>query len=500
MHEHFHDGTFCKTLLSDTKRDRTERERRIDSLERENQELRERVKLLETSTSWRITAPLRAVKECLLKIKSQVTRKFRIGSTARLPSWDAVGQNDLGPNALCAASTLENGGCPQDPGIARDRVLILEHRVPTPDRTSASLRLWEMVRAICSLGKSVTFGSDYPPAKYRWLLRDVEELLSYVQALRDLGTRTLLGEEEIINHLKQCGRAYKHVILSYPEIMYQYLPAVRVYAPQAHVIYDTVDLHGLRFEREARIKGGAELWERARHYQKMENANLRLADTVIAITEHERKTILDLVPDADVTIIPNIHIVTDEPLPPPAHREGLLFIGHYLHNPNADAVAYFVSEILPLVKQQLPGVKFFMIGSSMTEDILGLASEEVKAIGYVPDPAPYFRRCRVFVAPLRFGAGMMGKIGQSISLGLPVVTTSIGAEGMGLVDGESVLIGDSPSEFADAVVRLYTDDDLWMAVAHKARELIHHNFSPQEVQRQIGALLHSVPGHRVINT
>jgi glycosyltransferase involved in cell wall biosynthesis len=383
--------------------------------------------------------------------------------------------------------------------MARDRVLILEHRVPTPDRTSASLRLWEMVKAICALGKSVTFGSDYPPANYQWLLRDVDkELPSYVQALHDLGTITLLGEGEIVTHLEQYGRAYEHAILSYPEIMFQYLPAVRAYAPRAHVIYDTVDLHGLRFEREARLKGGTELWERARRYKKMENLNLRLADAVIAITEHERDLILDLVPDADVTVIPNIHMVTDEPLRPPAQREGLLFIGHYLHNPNADAVTYFVREVLPLVKQQLPGVTFFMVGSSMTEDLLGLADEEVKAIGYVPDPTPYFRRCRVFVAPLRFGAGMMGKIGQSLSLGLPVVTTSVGAEGLGLVDGESVLIGDSPSEFADAVVRLYTDDDLWTAVAHKGRELIHHNFSPHAVQGRIEALLHSVPGHRVM--
>ncbi len=313
-----------------------------------------------------------------------------------------------------------------------------------------------------------------------------EELNSYVQALHALGTRTVFGQVEIVNHLKRYGCIYEHVILSDLEIMFHYLPAIRAYAPQAHVIYDTVDLHGLRLEREARVKGDRELWERARHCKKVEKVNLRSADTVVAITEHEREMILDLVPDAHVMVIPNIHIVADDSLFPPTGREGLLFIGHYLHSPNADAVTYFVHEILPLVKQRIPRAKFFMVGSSMTEEVLGLAGTEVEAVGFVPDPAPYFRRCRVFVAPLRFGAGMKGKIGQSISLGLPVVTTSVGAEGMGLVDGESVLIGDTAPEFADAVVRLYTDDDLWFAVAHKGQDLIRRNFSPHAVQGRIG--------------
>ena len=104
---------------------------------------------------------------------------------------------------------------------------------------------------------------------------------------------------------------------------------------------------------------------------------------------------------------------------------------------------------------------------------------------------PFFRQNRVFVAPLRFGAGMKGKIGQSMSLGLPVVTTSIGAEGMELVNEEHALIADGASEFADAVVRLYTDDDLWKTIALQGRDLMQRNFSPGVVQRQIEALLAS---------
>jgi glycosyltransferase involved in cell wall biosynthesis len=455
--------------------------------------LRERVGLLENSTSWRVMAPFRAAKESLLRMKSRITRKLQIGSTSRLPSGDIVGGIGHGPgDALWKTIAGENERHPASHSIAHDRILILDHRVPTPDRTSSSQRLWEMVKAICDLGFSVTFGSHYAPADYCLLLNNVEvELRSYVQALHGLGARTILGHADIVAHLKRFGSDYQQVILSYPEIMYQYLPVVRAYAPQAHVIYDTVDLHGLRLEREALVKGGSELKERARHYQKLENVNLRSADTVVTITESERDVILKLVPDAEVVVVPNIHVISEKPYVPPGEREGLLFIGHYPHNPNVDAVKYFVRDILPLVKQRIPGAKFFMIGSSMTEEVRDLANENVEAIGYVADPAPYFRRCRVFVAPLRFGAGMKGKIGQSISFGLPVVTTSIGAEGMGLVNEESVLIGDSPVEFAEAVVRLYTDDELWSKIAHEGRDIIQRNYSPHAVEKQIAALLTS---------
>jgi glycosyltransferase involved in cell wall biosynthesis len=462
-------------------------------------ELKERVELLHRSTSWRLTAPLRALMQTLLGLKATVTKALRVGAaTSQTP--EERRSEPISPEAAPfppAVPATESSASPSTDLCSRNRILIVGYLVPMPDRSSGSTRLWEMVKAICALGKSVTFGSSGLPSDYRPVLNNVEEeLRSYVQALEGFGVTTIFGYAEIVEHLKHHGPDYQLVILSFPDIMYRYLPAVRAYAPQAHVIYDTVDLHGLRLEREAQLKGSEEIQQRAHHYKKMENVNLRSADTVVAITEKERETILKLVPDADVVVIPNIHVVSDEPQVPLAERAGLLFIGHYLHSPNADAVEYFIREILPLVERPVPKVKFFMLGSSMTDDVLRLASDSVEAIGYIPDPTPYFGQCRVFVAPLRFGAGMKGKIGQSMSLGLPVVTTSIGAEGMGLRHGVNVLIGDNPSEFADAVVQLYLDDELWRAVAREAQDYIQRNFSPGAVQKQIEILLESAHHRR----
>ena len=113
----------------------------------------------------------------------------------------------------------------------------------------------------------------------------------------------------------------------------------------------------------------------------------------------------------------------------------------------------------------------------MPDRIRALQSESIQTIGYVEDPQPYFDRCRVFVAPLRYGAGMKGKIGQSLAFGLPVVTTSIGAEGMAIEHGRHAMIADSPEAFAQAIIALHANADLWRILSCNGREHIKTHFS-----------------------
>jgi glycosyltransferase involved in cell wall biosynthesis len=162
-----------------------------------------------------------------------------------------------------------------------------------------------------------------------------------------------------------------------------------------------------------------------------------------------------------------------------------MFIGGFWHEPNEDAVCYFVQDILPLIRQELNDVVFNIIGSNIPRSVSRLESPSVRAIGYVADPAPHFEQCRVFVSPLRYGAGMKGKIGQSMSFGLPVVTTALGAEGLLLVDGENALIVDGPEAFARAVIRLYTDERLWTRIAANSVAHIERHFSETEARRRL---------------
>jgi len=368
------------------------------------------------------------------------------------------------------------------------RILVAEQRIPTPDKTSGSTRLFAVLDLMAQMGFRITFVSMANRDQYHWIFRSDDEFGPHEARLADLGVELIYGCESAGAHLAEHGYRYTHAFLSYPDVAYEFLPTVRAYAMNATVVFDTVDLHGLRFRREAELKGDESLHEQADYYDKIERVSITCTDTVIAITGDEKENILKIDPNARVAVIPNIH-TTDATPTPFAEREGLLFIGHYLHSPNADAVIYFVREILPLVHEQLPGVKFTMLGSSITDAVKALASKTVDAIGYVEDPVPYFSSHRVFVSPLRYGAGMKGKIGQSLSLGLPLVTTSIGAEGMGLEDGRQALIRDNPEEFADAVVKLYREETLWRTMSVNGLAHIEKNFSYAAVRGALGKVL-----------
>ena len=164
-------------------------------------------------------------------------------------------------------------------------------------------------------------------------------------------------------------------------------------------------------------------------------------------------------------------------------------MGNYNHHPNQDAVTYLVEMVLPQIHLQLPDVCLYLIGSNIKAHLSALASEHIKIIGWVEQLEPELAQRRVFVSYLRYGAGMKGKLGQALSLGLPVVTTTIGAEGMGLVNEETALIADDPDNFAQAVCRLYTDSSLWEKLARQGREYIEQHYGETAVREKLQQML-----------
>jgi glycosyltransferase involved in cell wall biosynthesis len=312
---------------------------------------------------------------------------------------------------------------------------------------------------------------------------------SYIQALRDVGIRVIIGHQEALAHLFINGGQYRAAWISRPEMAEQYLPLVRALAVKARVIYDTVDLHWIRFQRGIEYADDRDaLQEQAERYRRIELSNAKASDLTIAITEEEKQTLLAEAPDLDVAVIPNVHRICDMVMPL-AGRSGLFFIGGFHHAPNVDAVIWCVREILPLVHRRLPNLRFHIVGSDMPKSITSLKSKLVDPIGYVPDVTSWFEETRVFVAPLRHGAGMKGKIGQSLSFGLPVVTTSIGAEGIGLTHEVDALVADDPVAFADAIIKLCTDDELWTRISTNGYELVKQRYSSEAVARQLLPLL-----------
>lgn len=448
------------------------------------------------STSWRVTRPLRATKVMMRKVRGAMDwfrpwlQHFARRMSHRIPlplkakvqlkAAYLKRQTLMDPDAAVSLiqdwnpllGMAENAGR-HDP--SRPWFLVADCYFPSPDKDSGSVRMSGILRLLKEQGFRLTFAAD-----------NGEEQNGYRQQLEGQGIETLQGSSTILEHLGQQGGKYRYVILSRPDIAFRYLPAVRAFAVNAEVAFDTVDLHWVRIEREMEISGDCNLKEQIAHYRRIELFNTACSDMVLAITPEEKARLLEEQPDARVEILPNIH--DSQPLATPfSQRKGLMFIGGFWHKPNEDAVRYFVDQILPLVVEAIPDIVFYIVGSNMPRFIKAMDSEHIKPLGYIADVQPYFASCRVFVAPLRYGAGMKGKIGQSIAYGLPVVTTTIGAEGMGLVDGQHMLLADTPRAFADAVIRLYFDSDLWRRLSAGALDHLQEHYSLAATRRRLAA-------------
>ena len=166
-----------------------------------------------------------------------------------------------------------------------------------------------------------------------------------------------------------------------------------------------------------------------------------------------------------------------------------MFLGSFVHKPNRDGLRWFIETVFPAIKEGVGEVKLLVAGSNPTEEIMGFDGQDVLIKGYVADTGGLFQGSRVFVAPLRYGAGIKGKIVEAMSYGLPVVTTSIGAEGLGLKDGEDAMIADDPAEFAAKVLQLCTSPITWSKVSENSLRYVEANTSPDLARRHFAGIL-----------
>ena len=360
------------------------------------------------------------------------------------------------------------------PGL---RILVVDHMVPHHDRDSGSVRMRAMLGLLGELGHAVTFLPD-----------NLTPFEPYTSDLQAVGIEVIFGKLSIAEWLTAHVRDFDLVVLCRVSIASRHLAQIAALPARPPIVFDTVDLHFLREEREAALLGDPARAREAALTRRTELAVARASDQVWVVSDHEAAVLRAEEPGLRVQVIPNIHAVRD-PVPPFGSRRDLLFIGGFRHPPNADAVIHFLRDVFPRIRGSLPGVRFVAVGPDAPPAVAELASESVVIAGHVPDVEPCFDGSRVFVAPLRYGAGLKGKIGQSLAWGLPLVTTAVGAEGMALVDGEHALIADEPQAFADAVVRLYGDPALWTRLSVQGRRHVDALFGPAAVKARLAGAL-----------
>jgi len=264
------------------------------------------------------------------------------------------------------------------------------------------------------------------------------------------------------------------------------------------VVVDSVDVHFFRKSRAARYAKRPWLAELKSALTK--RRELRVygrADLILTVTDSDREQILRNLPHARVAVIPNIHDVRDlVPGFEERRPNSVLFVGGFPHQPNVDAVLFFCQKVLPLVREALPDVQVTIVGDRPLKEILDLQGGGVAVTGWVPETLPYLDSHCVGIAPLRFGSGMKGKVGEAHAAGLPVVTTSVGDEGMDLEDGKTAIIADSPEGFARGVVRICTDPTLHRRLSEEGRAHSRQRWGVRLIEGQLVEALESLRGLR----
>lgn len=357
------------------------------------------------------------------------------------------------------------------------RVLVCDGWLPRHDRDSGGLRMTWIVRLLRRLGCEVTL-----------VALDGQRREPYVEEFQRQGVEVVHGGQTYGDLVRDRPGLYDLVILSRPDVARACLEDTRRHLPTATVVYDAVDLEFVREQRRLELAGEtpSDDFHRAR---QRELDVIRACDLVTAITDAEASVILECVPSARTVLLPNVHALDTMPAAGFAERADLVFLGSYDHAPNVDCARHLAAEVMPLVRRRLDA-RLWLLGSNPPAAVTALQGDDIVVTGHVPDVEAQLRQARVFVAPLRYGAGMKGKNGHAMSHGLPVVTSTVGAEGMGLQDGRHALIRDDPEAFAAAVVELYTQPQLWERISANALELVRESWTPETMQRRLLDLLH----------
>jgi GT2 family glycosyltransferase len=360
----------------------------------------------------------------------------------------------------------------------RGRVLVVDAMTPEPTRDSGSVRMCAILELLDRQGWSTA------------LLPDDGHASSHaIATLGALGCETLCrpAVHDLPRWLARHGRELHAVILSRHTVAGQYLELVRRHAPQARLIFDTVDLHFLREARAAKLASSTSLAHQAELSRRSELALIQRADVTFVVSPHEQALLAELAPQARVEVLSNIHEVHGC-RQPHAPRRDLVFIGGHGHPPNSDAMQWLAREIVPALRQAMPDIQLHVLGEVPDARQRELAVPGLRFHGRVAKLAPWLDACLASLAPLRFGAGVKGKINMAMSHGVPVIATTLAIEGMQLTDELDVLVADDTAAFVRAVQRLQADESLWRRLSGNSLENVRRHFSPAAAD----AVLHRV--------
>ena len=363
----------------------------------------------------------------------------------------------------------------------KGRILFIDATTPEPDKDSGSVRLTNLMQCCRDLGFGLTFFADN---------RDYAG--SYTRDLQKSGIEVLYHPwlDSLHDFFRDRGSEFDYIFISRHYIAINYISLLKRYCPDTRFIFDTVDLHYLREQRLAELEQSTPLQRTAQQTRRAELSVIKAADATLVVSTVEKAVLSEDAPGEKVHVLSNIHEVPgrDKDF---ADRKDIYFVGGYQHPPNVDAACWFVNDIWPLVHQQLPEMRFHLIGSKAPERIRTLSGDGVEFHGFVETLQPVLSDCRLAVAPLRYGAGVKGKVNMSMAHGQPVVATPAAVEGMFAEHGREILVAEDAASFAAEIVRLYQDEDLWNRISDASVQNVEDHFSLATARASLTSLFDS---------
>lgn len=402
---------------------------------------------------------------------SSGTKRYQVVNHKKfLERWDEALKAQPNPGSpIHLAATHQN----------RTRVLVVDACTPTPDQDSGSVRMTNMLQLLVDRGYHVSF-----------LAHNMAYEGSYTKALQAMGVETLYQPFVTTPHswLRDFGDMLDVVIVSRYYVAADYVELVRSCCPRARFVFDTVDLHFLREERLAELEQDESLAATAQATRKAELGVSAAADLTLVVSPHEKALLAQLAPELQVEVLSNIHAVPGRTTEFES-RKDIWFVGGFQHPPNVDAVQYCVAEILPLVRERLPDTRLIVVGSKAPAELRNLEAPGLVFRGFVEDLDPFLNGCRLAIAPLRYGAGVKGKVNMSMSHGQPVVATPPAVEGMYVDHGVEVMVGGNAREFADHIVQVYSNAELWYSLSDAGLENVKKHFSFEAAAKALDRIL-----------
>ncbi len=364
------------------------------------------------------------------------------------------------------------------PSPGRKNILVIDHHLPMPDRDSGSLRMFQILKILRALGHRVTFIPD-----------NLANISPYAGELQKRGIEVVYHPyiKKVRDYLTAHGSRFDAVVLSRCDFARKHIADVRMHAPQSRIIFDTVDLHFLRENRGAELTNDPELRQKAQEKQQIEYDLMNQVDETWVVSNAEHQMLKEKWADKSIEVVSNIVDVPGSATPFSLRRD-FLFIGGFQHPPNIDAVLFFMEKIYPLVRERLSDAKFYIIGDKAPPEVVALATENVIVTGLQRDVRPFFDSVKLSVAPLRWGAGVKGKINQSMGFGVPVVATSLAVEGMEVIDHKDILVADEPEDFTRALIELYDSDELWEKLSLNGIKKTKALYSTAAARKKLKAL------------